>query len=329
MSSLSYEDYRILRESFFELAKGYRNMCFENKHHHVTFNGWLERGLVIHLEKYSDPYTHLMRVKINPAKVLGDTDAITLFTPTHENIEALVNSMSRIFELLPIELPVTSLSLTRVDLCKNISVPSQEIISEYLRLLKRGAKRKNWRADHFGDERDDHSFRLSNSRYQITVYDKLYQVQDRGLTTSWHSPNKILRIEVSLLPDGICHMGQKLDCHAESWDEEFLFLAEHGDWIMPKVLGKAILPGDYYCLSTARRRIEEQAHIGLNTQALIRFLKAINDSSRVDPKSIKSHPNGKNRLKQLLSLGINPVTIESRAGIDYLPSLLSSDFVIL
>lgn len=57
---------------------------------------------------------------------------------------------------------------------------------------------------------------------------------------------------------------------------------------------------------------------------LLDFLEKINRYDLLDKKRIKDKEkfkNGKKRLKQLKKLGINPVTIEARAGIPYLPSL--------
>ena len=56
-------------------------------------------------------------------------------------------------------------------------------------------------------------------------------------------------------------------------------------------------------------------------EKLCGFLTHINRYKHVDTHALSMTKNGKKRLEQLDSLGINPVTIEARSGISFLPSL--------
>ena len=75
-------------------------------------------------------------------------------------------------------------------------------------------------------------------------------------------------------------------------------------------------------LSAIREYLDTADISNAKRKNLLDFLEKINRYDLLDEKRIKEKfKNGKKRLKQLKKLGINPVTIEARAGIPYLPSL--------
>lgn len=318
VAGLAYDDYHTCRDYFFKDAKGRRGWCFQSNPQRLTYTRWLERGITIFLNTNS-PAVYL-RMKINPSKLLGNTDALTLFDVTEASTEALVASIQAVIDSLPIDLSVASFRLSRLDLCRNLIVPNQKTIEEYLRLLERSARRKKWYASYYDDERGSHSFRRSNDRYQVTAYDKLYQIQDRGLSTEWDSSDKILRVEVSLFSVGIQHICHKFQLNTADWTTQFYDLSQLGAEITNYILSKLIFPDSYYSLDAARYLISASFRPA-KAAKLIQFLIDINRSQAVDKKAIKNYPNGKHRLQQLLDCGINPVTIECRARISCLPSL--------
>lgn len=331
---LSGNAYRLLRNSFFEDAKGRKRWCYLNPgSSRIIYTRWRDIGLIIYLNCHcGESSAFYLHLRINPSKLLGNSDALALFEPTEDSISELIPQLQICLDSYPIELSVQQASLFRIDLCRNILVQSQEIIYEYLRLLKKGAKRYNWEENLFYDGRDAHSFRRSNCRYQVTVYDKLYQIQEEDLTTLWDSPYKILRVEASLLSDGIRHVCRKHDFYDDNWTECFRFLCSIRELTIVEVLSKVISPGDYYSLQEAVCQLYESGKSYKKLDRLHSFLKDINRSKIVDVQAIsnnREYINGKKRLRQLCRRNINPVTIEARAGIDHLPSLLTADDIIL
>lgn len=323
--SLSCDEYHACRNYFFEDAKGRRGWCFQSNPQRVTYTRWQEHGITIYLDAGS-PVIYL-RMKVNPSKLLVNTDALTLFDVTETSVGSLTEAIQKILGYFPIELSETSLRLSRLDLCRNLTVPSQAVIDEYLRLLQKGAKRKNWLSSHYDDDRDFHSFRRSNNCYQVTVYDKLYQIQDRGLSTQWNSSGRILRAEISLLSEGIQYMCSKFRLVPTDWASQIYGLAQYGASITNHVLKKLIAPGSYYSLDAAKDVIATKFSTA-KASKLIQFLSDINRSQVVDKQVIKERINGKNRLKELRSCDINPVTIEHRAGISHLPSLFAGEGIV-
>ena len=96
----------------------------------------------------------------------------------------------------------------------------------------------------------------------------------------------------------------------------------HGEEIMLRLFQRLVPDAPYYTLAKAKERILWDTDFSSSKKwKLIEFLEKINRHAKVDTNSILQFKNGKKRLKQLRSIGINPVTIEARAGISYLPSL--------
>ena len=93
---------------------------------------------------------------------------------------------------------------------------------------------------------------------------------------------------------------------------------------MRRVLRRLVSDMPYYTLSAIREYLGTTDISNAKRKNLLDFLEKINRYDLLDKKRIKDKEkfkNGKKRLKQLKKLGINPVTIEARACIPYLPSL--------
>ena len=157
----------------------------------------------------------------------------------------------------------------------------------------------------------------------MTVYDKLYQISDQLLSTSWDYPFSLLRLEASLFSQGIDQQLQQFSLDKyRSWYLLMDALCCHGEEIMLRLFQRLVPDAPYYTLAKAKERILWDTDFSSSKKwKLIEFLEKINRYAKVDTNSILQFKNGKKRLKQLRSIGINPVTIEARAGISYLPSL--------
>ena len=131
------------------------------------------------------------------------------------------------------------------------------------------------------------------------------------------------------IPRYVC---RKHDFYDDNWTECFRFLCSIRELTMVEVLSKVISPGDYYSLQKAVCQLYESGKSYKKLDRLHSFLKDINRSKVVNVQAIsnnREYINGKKRLRQLRRCNINPVTIEARAGIDHLPSLLTADDIIL
>ena len=128
--------------------------------------------------------------------------------------------------------------------------------------------------------------------------------------------------------DALTAVGAELSrCKAnidDRWPYQLLELAANGVSTMRRVLRRLVSDMPYYTLSAIREYLGTTDISNAKRKNLLDFLEKINRYDLLDKKRIKDKEkfkNGKKRLKQLKKLGINPVTIEARAGIPYLPSL--------
>lgn len=323
-TKLSAEDTASCRNAFFGQAIGHARLCYQ-KGMRLYFNRWSNRGVRIFLNKNENIPDSTLHLCVTPAKVLGCDDAAALFEATERNVSALEIQLEKILDELPIKRRSSQMKLSRLDLCRNALVSKQIYIDEYLRLLKKGGSVFRWEVQAYpdDDERNLHSFRRVNGEYQVTVYDKLFQIAHEGYHTDWSGSTLLLRIEVSLFRSGIVQELERLSIRSDfPWTNQIVILATYGEAIMRQVM-KKIVPDSKYCsLKQAKEYIQQAEDLSPAKRThLIQFLLEVNQYDVLDAKHIKDFTNGKKRLKQLKKLGINPVTIEARAGISYLPSL--------
>ena len=321
---LSDEENNAVRDALYAYAKGKKNMCYP-QNNRLYFNRWCDDGVRFFLEQNAHVPGSTLYLVITPAKVLGCNDAVTLFVPSAKGVNEIYRVTEEILSWLPIKRHSYQLLLSRLDLCRNVSFSEQRYVDAYIRLLKKGSSTTGWEVQSYpeGDERDAHSFRRISRYYQVTVYDKLYQIEHEGYHTEQKGTDRILRVEVSVLRPGI---QEELNwCEADiddRWSYQLLELAANGVFTMRRVLRKLVPDLPYYTQSAIREYLDAADISNAKRSHLLCFLHKINRCDLLDEKRIKKDfDNGKKRLKQLKELKINPVTIEARAGIPYLPSL--------
>lgn len=321
---LSIEETEKLRNTLFDYAKGKRGMCYENGNR-LYFNRWCNDGIRFFLHRNTNISGSTLHLVITPAKILGYDDAAALFFPSSQNMDKIDATIREILSLLPIKLHSQQMQLNRLDLCRNVLLPEQRYIDTYIRLLKKGAFSTRWERQSYpdGDERDDHSFRMVNTYYQVTVYDKLYQIGHEGYHTNWEKTDRILRMEVSLLRPGILEeLARSIPYIDAPWSSQLFDLAVNGVSIMHRIMRRLVPDAPYYTLSAAKKYLAALDISYTKRTHLISFLSEINQLKVFDKERIKRKCNNtKKRFKQLKNLQINPATIDARAGISYLPSL--------
>ena len=93
------------------------------------------------------------------------------------------------------------LSLSRIDLTRNIYFDIDVNLCELIRLFKKSYRKSNFLPVSFGDERDKHSFRIKSQddSQSLSVYDKIYEIKNhhKNSDVKYDSMN-ILRVEISL-----------------------------------------------------------------------------------------------------------------------------------
>ena len=325
-TQLSSEETKAVRDALYTYAKGKKDMCYP-QNNRLYFNRWCDEGVRFFLESSASVPGSTLHLVVTPAKVLGSNDAAALFVPSTESVNKIYIAIEEILSWLTIERYSYQMQLSRLDLCRNVGLQDQRYIDAYIRLLKKGSSATGWKVQSYpeGDERNAHSFRRISRYYQVTVYDKLYQIEREGYHTDYDGTRRILRVEVSILRPGIQEELSRCKANIDDrWPYQLLELAANGVSTMRRVLRRLVSDMPYYTLSAIREYLGTTDISNAKRKNLLDFLEKINRYDLLDKKRIKDKEkikNGKKRLQQLKKLGINPVTIEARAGIPYLPSL--------
>ena len=315
----SYEHY-LLKKQFFKMAEGLPKCCYENSGRTI-FNYWASSGVVLSMEMFSGEYNGgMIYFKINPSTLIGDYSPRALYAPV-EDVSIISDKLKKILSVIPINICVDALSLSRIDICIDCEVDKQKVLDTYVKILKKGTRSSSWEPKYFDDECDNaHSFRRSSKRYQLTVYDKMYEISRRK-NPECDGKYKILRIEAALMSKGIYHMSCKYSLCGNTWEETICEIFKAGADILCDVINKIIPPGNYYSMSEARDLIMNSGYSQNKKEALFEFLKEINRKSEVNLFEIRKVKNGKKRLLQLSALGVNPVAITARERMKFLPGL--------
>lgn len=331
--------YQLCRNKFFEHAKNHvlPKCCYEDSSN-VVCNYWNPDGITIYLHKGQE--FSAIYFRINPSKLLYSRTKLemyydpalgkfqridylkpdALYFPCAHINEAIPFAFDKVLQELPIQIELDSLSLNRVDFCEDFLMPKSSVTA-YLRVVRKSMCHPKWASDKFGDERDDYSVRQTSKRYQLTVYDKTYQMQNRFMCAEYDSDSRKLRVEAALLKEGICHMCEKYRVPKGTWYDTLFTLLESGSWLLADVLQKILPRGNYYTLAEAKKIIMASNYRHDRKLALIDFLTDINRNTLVSMYQLKRMKGGALRVQQLAYLGINIVTIDNRRNIPFLPSL--------
>lgn len=338
--NLTVAGYQLCRNHFFKTARNARlSCCCYVAKSKVVCNLWLHHGVIIYLKKNAKNRMYAsIYFRINPNIMMSDFISYSLpsdkkqrpeetFAPNSlykfdpDKNQRVVNTIQSILRQLPVNLNVDDLSLARIDLCEDFTVPDTNTLSSYLRVTKKGMHHPNWATESFGDERDDHSIRRKSKRYQLTIYDKTYQMQKQFPDFPIDPTKAILRIEVALLKKGIKHMAKKYEIEKGTWHEMLFGLLQNGSIILGDILDKLLSSGNYFTLSEAKTIIMNSDYREDRKIALVDFLTGINRYSVVSKYEFMQESSSKLRVKQLATLGINITTLDARSNIPALPSI--------
>lgn len=240
-----------------------------------------------------------------------------------EEYEKLNEKFDEFIKDIHINLPsLAHWSMKRVDYTIDIETP---YVKEYIKLFQRGDKPSNFNELYCPisktSKQIDGSLYLFNKSVTINFYDKENEVLSKKIDAN---PCKnILRLEVQCKKSKTNYISIKNEFgnrFAKNFFDEQLSL-NHIRYYYDKIIGS----GDYYTLGEAIRIVEESKYTRKTKDKLIEVLKAVSKHRSIWKARENStyNPNCFNRyLKQIRGLGVNPVTIPERWGIDKLENLI-------
>lgn len=320
MAELTISEYHACSRIFYEKARGQQKCTFP-KGQGQRCNFWSPKGVGLELQmtKHDFAMGYLYFI-ITPTRMLGNMDPDALYSPTEEQNQRLVMELDEILAELSLPIKASELSLHRVDLCKDARMGWSDVLI-YIALLERGTHHPKWKKEVFEDERKTHSFRRASKRYQVTVYDKVYQLAKTDQIQNWDKHDHLLRMEVAVQSAGIRHCKVKYGFSNIGWMTELLDFFENGKVVFCDILKKIVPEGHYYSLKGAEYVIDQSSFHKNKKEALKQFLAVINRPSETSLYEISKEQTNKKRLLQLSGLYINPITIRARSNLDAMRSL--------
>ncbi|MGN1137371.1 MAG: phage/plasmid replication protein [Oscillospiraceae bacterium] len=331
---LNKNDYHTLRDRFKDISiKDKKNKCY-------TVITEKNSGLRIKLYKNfgNPPY---LSVIVNPCKLLGDNDPCHILTCfDKEQLHTKLDQALR--EYLGNEFGLSCFQLTRIDCTADFVMSSPEVTAEYIRHMSKSI-RLNSSADTFGfyknceyDEDDDknpdyeakHCFRMTNRGfYSLTVYDKLYDLIQKGYFEDVPYPFGRLRFEIALMHRKIRKVSSELG--TDDIIELTEYFTRNSESFLKKIISHKIVAGDYYKYSSASKLIEERGISDKKGKRILWLLsmsvKAIsyNDLMFMIDNELKSDAKLRAVTELMRKLNINPIALPERIAynVDILPGI--------
>ncbi len=294
---------------------------------------------------------HIIEVTINPKILSGIPDYIT--AATYDDMDVAIANFNRIStSISPLLSTFDQYSLKRIDYCLNCSLDELAPGCSYeqaIDLIKRSDipyHYKEWREYDSVSHRmksKPGSFYLMNNSVNVNCYSKYMKYQDQSRKNiengrppisqaTMDASRDIIRFEIQCKYRKVYSLS-----HGEKEPEGTTFnqyrqLLAHEVCIdkIESYFRKTIGRGDWYTLQGAIQRVKAQHFNRQKEDRLIDALKLVNDCRSV-PRAKAAYQGHdldafKRTLKELASLGINPVTIPKEWGIKHIPNLLNAYF---
>ena len=259
-----------------------KKVAFENKTRTkdktYTDEGYLfvrmSQGVVL---KVGDFDTTRAYLKINP-RILVEKDFsyLGIFNASQENIEKMYSRSNELVGNYIKGFKLEDAVLCRVDLCLNIESDDPSSTEEQIRCLKRCDPRRDYELYQFDPsqknyiEKNRHSFSLCSKHYKLTVYDKIFEREERDVLPT-QAPNALLRVEFSLQDEDAIADYAPLEESALACDVLF-WLGKNSGNIIAKRLRSLVGDGYHFPLPTLLNMIEGQKGIKEKTKRRMRSL---------------------------------------------------------
>lgn len=297
-----------------------------------TLLGLQKRGIVIYLSRPKRT-VYMLKLRIEPERLLGNTDAQALWQCEKGEWKRLVKSIDVLLQ--PLYIPsLADMKLSIMELTVNLSFSEQRYVDEYLGILKNDCVNAHYRRLYFDKcsgkaknaaEANRHSYKVPCKQKSLFVYDKTAQLlmTERIAKVPDH---RTLRIEVSLRREAIKKEFGK-GCTVKEYLEKG---SKNAQKIVREFLKRLLLSeGQYYPYDEAIELVQQfktektRQRAALLIQLCSRK-KSLNQAIRAmrTEHGVKRSPVER-VIRKMEKIGLSPLTIPIRRHAQPLPSLLS------
>ena len=306
--------------------------------YNIFFHDKLKFGVSWALKfcNYSPKYRfmYIIEARINPKILTGTGDHS--FASSEKDFEVLQISYNKLVKSISDKIPLfPSYVLRRVDYCINADIEEMGYpctAEEMMELIKRCdvplSLNKGQEYSETGRRLKDYvnGFSLQCASYNVNCYYKHFQLMNEySDDASIESSKDVIRFEVQ------CSYLKTYNLKKAFKDAdnctELILSDKMSDENVTRYFSKTIMLGDYYSLNKARKIIESKEYCSSKQKRLIDVLELIAThkgiyKAREHFGDVFTKAAFDRSLKELVALGINPVTIPRNWKYDYLPNLL-------
>lgn len=279
-----------------------------------------------------------VKARINPKILLGLDDYIAASDSSY--LQAFISAFNQeVRRISPILKDFDSYSLGRIDYCVNFDLADLRINchpEDYMVLIRQADipnhfnEYKEYRGTTHRKKPGINSFYLENRSVRINCYCKHYQLQEQ-FSSAPHIEDSlhVIRFEVQCLYLKMWQMQKRIKDYGDFEKVLSLMLS---DTLCEKIITgyycKTIGKGDYYSLEDARKKVKSMNFNQNKEERLLNALKLVSVHRGVfKAKSLlhgKELEELKRSMKDLMEIGVNPVTIPRQRGTKFLPNLLNA-----
>ncbi len=270
---------------------------------------------------------------------IGTFDSRRTAPFTYQNYWTIRQRLSDMLWELQLSHTVDDFLVSRVDIAADYFPEHQGEVTERIRLLQHSPHPRHMKVTRFGKSvanyrvKNYHSFRGSSSDMSITVYDKVFQIQEENLAREGDADTPMLRVELALRPKKLKRLWNKLHTADEkrgglirsfrSLYQRLVSVWNHRVELLGTQLSGFEIQGDYVTYHEAKKQVEN-ATVGREQKERMRqLLEGCHKRKRfADGVELSG---GEDCLEETMTLfeqlGISPITLRKDCGFKQLPPL--------
>jgi hypothetical protein len=322
-----------------------KKLNISNKRENWTEHRYSKKGITIILYKGKRKKFIYLKYIVNLKRIFEENDYLHLLEATDQNISTIWKTIRQTWDEIGCGIPFERFYLSRIDFTCDIYLENEELVQEYIRLLKKGillSTTQRYSIEgicHKEEIPKDKKEELQQNacKYQITncediqYYNKMYQLRNEDLAIPDNAPsdNNILRIELQVhKTKRISEVLLRHGLYNKPIEEQFAFFMVNADWFLLNRLECLYPAGNYHTRAYIEGLILNDDSI--KTKSKDRIMQFVSDCNRQSTLGRcleiekETHNNQKRQksLKYLTAHNINPIYISSNLK-DYteLPSI--------
>jgi len=278
-------------------------------------------------------YKKKIKLIINPSRLLGGDDLISLWKPKKKNIIELLDGIDEfITQYFGSKYELNDFTLTRIDFTKNIRLENGNEVSAYIKALYNIRKVKGFSPKYNKNDEwynKDWSFDLegNSSGIAFTAYDKHAEIEEGMKNQEYKRKELEARLEYA---KGLLRLETKLTTqkairnytNEKETVSRLVDLFEKSDEIFLDTFLRVVPPGDFYKKDQAVSIIDDNVQDKKLKRKMVRLLELIpiKKSLHMALKEMNDRRIEK-VFKEFHKLNLSPVTISKRQDIKHLTSL--------